>query len=39
MTGTGMSEDTALNKRIMDIPGVRSTLYPESIRTPEIKSD
>lgn len=39
MTGTGMSEENALNKRIMDIPGVRSALYPESIRTPEIKSE
>ncbi|CAN8302418.1 unnamed protein product [Cochlearia groenlandica] len=39
LTGHGMSEDNALNKKIMDIPGVRSVLYPESIRTPEIKSE
>ncbi|CAA7052676.1 unnamed protein product [Microthlaspi erraticum] len=39
LTGRGTSGEYALNKKIMDIPGVRSALYPESIRTPEIKSE
>ncbi|KAG2312481.1 hypothetical protein Bca4012_027030 [Brassica carinata] len=39
LSGHGTSEENALNKKILDIPGVRSALYPESIRTPEIKSE
>ncbi|KAF8109090.1 hypothetical protein N665_0103s0044 [Sinapis alba] len=39
LSGHGTLEENALNKKILDIPGVRSALYPESIRTPEIKSE
>lgn len=39
LTGPGTSDENALNKKIMDIPGVRNVLYPESIRTPETKSE
>nr|ABO71657.1 short-chain dehydrogenase reductase [Brassica napus] len=39
LSGHGTPEENALNKKILDIPGVRSALYPEPIRTPEIKSE
>lgn len=39
LSGHGTSEENALNKKILEIPGVRSALYPESIRTQEIKSE
>ncbi|XP_010536612.1 PREDICTED: 11-beta-hydroxysteroid dehydrogenase 1B [Tarenaya hassleriana] len=39
MTGFGTSEKDALNKKILDMTGTRAILYPESIKTSQIKSD